>query len=76
MWSACAYAIALLPRGVIATSAIARWKRDMRFSVLLVGAVAFLTPAMPVSRAIADDAAPCDKAIGEEAIAACTRASV
>ena len=48
----------------------------MRFSVLLVGAVAFLTPAMPVSRAIADDAAPCDKAIGEEAIAACTRASV
>jgi hypothetical protein len=48
----------------------------MRFSVLPVGAIAFLAPAMPESRAIADGAAPCDKALGEEAIAACTRTSV
>jgi lipoprotein NlpI len=48
----------------------------MRLSLLPVGVAAFLLLAGPVtmSRAVADDAETCEKASGDEAIAACTRA--
>jgi lipoprotein NlpI len=47
----------------------------MRVPVLLVGAAAFLVVAGSalVSQAIADDSDTCEKASGDEAIAACTR---
>jgi tetratricopeptide (TPR) repeat protein len=52
------------------------WEEAMRFSVLLVGIVALFVAVGPglVSRAVADDAATCADASGDEAIAACTRA--
>jgi lipoprotein NlpI len=45
----------------------------MRVPVLLVGAAAFFVVAGPALVAIADDSAACEKARGDEAIAACTR---
>ena len=48
----------------------------MRISVLMVEVAALFAFAGPifVSRAVADDLEICDKASGDEAIAACTRA--
>ena len=51
-------------------------ERDIRLLMLLVGVTALLMLVGPpsVSRAVADDAGACNHAIGDEAIAACTRA--
>src|SRR5712691_10254342 len=47
----------------------------MRFSVLIVAVIALFVNAgtVLVQPAVADDAATCDNASGDEAIAACTR---